>query len=252
VRLLILPLLLLLAACGPAPKPAEPAPPPTLAYFKVDGATAGTIRGVVHFTGKKPAARGISLDADAQCVKLHPGGTITEEGVVLGAKGTVGNVFVYLKTGLEGKTFAAPKEPVVMDQRGCWFAPRVVGLQSGQPFKVTNSDPVTHNIHPQPTKSRDWNQSQAPGDPPLARRFTIPEVMIPVKCNVHKWMRSWIGVLDHPYFAVTGADGTFEIRNVPPGNYTVAVWQETLGTEEQAVTLAASAKSDLTFTFKGN
>jgi plastocyanin len=248
--LFLLPLLLLLAACAPAPKTPEPAPQKTAAY-QVDPATAGVIRGAIKFTGKKPAAKRISLDADAQCAKLHPGGTITEEGVILAANGAVGNVFVYLKSGLEGKHFPAPKEPVVIDQKGCWFAPRVLGMQTGQPLKVTNSDPVTHNIHPQPQKNRDWNQSQSPEDPPLQRKFTAPEIMIPIKCNVHNWMHAWLGVLDHPYFAVTGADGSFEIRNVPPGNYTVAVWQETLGAEEQSVTLAPAAKTDLTFTFKG-
>ena len=251
--LFLLPLLLFLAACAPAPKPAEPKPvEPKTASYQVDPTTAGVIRGAIKFTGKKPAAKVISLDADAQCVKLHPGGTITEEGVVLGSNGAVGNAFVYLKSGLEGKQFAPPTEPVVIDQKGCWFAPRVIGMQTGQPLKVTNSDPVTHNIHPQPQKNRDWNQSQAPEDPPLLRKFTAPEIMIPVKCNVHYWMRAWIGVLDHPYFAVTAADGSFEIRNVPPGNYTVAVWQEKLGAEEQPVTLAPAAKTDLTFTFKGN
>lgn len=249
--LFLLPLLLLLAACAPAPKPAEPAPPAPV-VFQVDPATAGVIRGTIKFTGKKPAAKKISLDADAQCVKLHPGGIITEEGVILAANGAVGNVFVYLKSGLEGKQFATPKEPVVIDQKGCWFAPRVLGMQTGQPLKVTNSDPVTHNIHPQPQKNRDWNQSQSPEDPPLQRKFTAPEIMIPIKCNVHNWMHAWLGVLDHPYFAVTGTDGSFEIRSVPPGNYTVAVWQETLGADEQPVTLAPSAKTDLTFTFKGN
>ena len=245
----LLPLLLLLAACAPAPKPAAEAPP---TLFQVDAATAGVIRGTIHFTGKKPAAKVISLDADPQCEKMHAGATLTDDGVVLGAGGAVGNVFVYLKTGLEGKTFAVPAAAAVMDQKGCWFGPRVLGMQTGQVLQVTNSDPVTHNIHPQPRKSRDWNQSQAPGDAPLRRKFAVPEVMIPVKCNVHNWMHAWIGVVDHPYFAVTGTDGTFEIRNVPPGNYTVAVWQETLGSDEQAVTLAASAKSELTFTFKGN
>jgi plastocyanin len=237
VRFLI-PLLLLIAACSPAPKP-EPV------YFKVDEATAGTIRGTIRIAGKIPAAKVVSLDADPQCAKLHAGGTITEQT-------GVGNVFVYLKTGLEGKTFAPAAEPVVIDQKGCWFTPRVIGIRTGQPLQVTNSDPVTHNIHPQPRKNRDWNQSQAPEDPPLSRKFAAPEIMIPVKCNVHNWMRAWIGVLDHPYFAVTGADGAFEIRNVPPGSYTVAAWRETLGTEERTITLAASAASELTFTFKGN
>lgn len=246
--LLFIPLLLLLAACAPAPKDAN-APP---AYYQVDASKTGTIRGKIRFTGAKPSGKVISLDADPQCAKLHAGGTINEEGVVLGADGAVGNVFVYLKSGLEGKTFAPAAEPVVIDQQGCRFAPRVLGIQTGQPLKVTNSDPVTHNIHPQPEKNRDWNQSQAPEDPPLMRKFAAPEVMIPVKCNVHNWMRAWIGVLAHPYFATTGTDGTFTIRNVPPGTYTVAVWQEHLGTSEQTATLSDSGESELTFTFKGN
>ena len=227
---LLVPLLLILAGCASAPT-----------YFQVDPATAGTIRGKIRFEGTRPPPKVISLDADPVCAKMYTGGTITDES-------SVGNAFVYLKTGLEGKKFATPLEPVVIDQKGCWFAPRVIGIQTGQSFKVTNSDPVTHNIHPQPQKNRDWNQSQAPEDPPLSRKFAAPEIMIPVKCNVHGWMRAWIGVLDHPYFTVTGADGAFEIRNVPPGSYTVAVWQETFGSQEQAATLG----SDLTFTFKGN
>jgi len=232
VFVLLIPFVLLLTGCVAK----EPVP----AYFQVDPATAGTIRGKIQIEGKMPAPKTVSLDADPACAKLHAGGTITETG-------GVGNVFVYLKTGLEGKKFAVPVEPVVIDQKGCWFTPRVLGMQAGQPLKVTNSDPVTHNIHPQPQKNRDWNQSQAPEEPPLSRKFAAPEVMIPVKCNVHGWMKAWIGVLDHPYFAVTGADGTFEIRNVPPGTYSVAVWQETLGSQEQT----ASPGANLTFTFKG-
>lgn len=234
---------LALASCGPAPQSAEPkavAP----AYFKPDPATAGVIKGKIQITGRKPAPKTVSLDADPACAKLHAGGRITHDN-------GLANVFVYLKTGLEGKTFAVPIEPVVIDQKGCWFAPRVIGIQKGQTFRVTNSDPVTHNIHPQPRSNRDWNQSQAPGDPALARKFTAPEIMIPVKCNVHNWMRAWIGVVEHPYFAVTGPDGSFEIRNVPPGLYTVEAWQEDLGFATLPVKLSASAKQDLTFTFKG-
>jgi plastocyanin len=230
--------LLLLIGCAKAP-PAEPA------YYQVDAATAGRIRGTVEIDGKLPAAKVISLDADPACAKLHAGGTVREES-------GRGNIFVYLKTGLEGKKFAAPKEPVTIDQKGCWFGPRVMGMQAGQVLRVTNSDPVTHNIHPQPAKNRDWNQSQAPEDPPLMRKFAVPEIMIPVKCNVHNWMRAWIGVLDHPYFTVTGADGAFEIRNVPPGRYTVAVWREELGSAEQAAAVTAAGTSELTFTLKGN
>jgi plastocyanin len=242
-RYALLAAVLALASCGSAPQPAEPkAAAP--AYFKPDPATAGVIKGRIQITGRKPAPKTVSLDADPACAKLHAGGRIQHDNGLT-------NVFVYLKTGLEGKTFAVPVEPVVIDQKGCWFAPRVIGIQKGQTFRVTNSDPVTHNIHPQPRSNRDWNQSQSPEDPPLVRKFTAPEIMIPVKCNVHNWMRAWIGVVEHPYFAVTGPDGSFEIRNVPPGSYTVEAWQEDLGFVTLPVAIAPSATKDLTFTFKG-
>ena len=125
-----------------------------------------------------------------------------------------------------------------------------LGVQVGQTFKVTNSDPLTHNIHPLPQLNRDWNQSQPEGAEPLIRKFAQPEVMIRIKCNIHGWMRAWAGVVAHPYFAVTGADGSFQLRNVPPGNYVLEAWQEELGKQEQQVTLAPAGKSELAFTFK--
>jgi hypothetical protein len=125
------------------------------------------------------------------------------------------------------------------------------GIQTGQQFEVTNSDPVTHNIHPRAQVNREWNQSQAEGTPPLQRKFSQREIMIRVKCNIHPWMHAFIGVADHPYFAVTGADGTFELKNVPPGEYTIEAWQEELGVQEQRVTVAPSGKTEVAFTFKG-
>jgi hypothetical protein len=160
-------------------------------------------------------------------------------------------VFIYIKTGLEGKKFEVPATPVTIDQHGCWFGPRVLGIQTGQTLQVTNSDPVTHNIHPLAEINREWNHSQGQGDAPLARRFIKPEVMIRVKCNIHSWMHAFIGVTEHPYFAVTGADGTFEIRNVPPGDYVIEAWQETLGAQEQKITVGPSGTVETSFTFKG-
>jgi hypothetical protein len=117
-------------------------------------------------------------------------------------------------------------------------------------LQVINSDPVTHNIHPMAEINREWNHSQGAGDPPIARRFIKPEIMIRVKCNIHSWMHAFIGVLNHPYFAVSKDDGSFEIKNLPPGTYTIAVWQEKLGTQEQQVTVAAHGNAEANFTFK--
>jgi plastocyanin len=233
---------------------AKEQPPPAAAvkeYFKVDSATAGAISGTVRFAGRKPARKLIEMDSEPECVRLHKGKPAEDETIVVGSRGALANVFLYLKAGMEGRNFEVPAEPVTIDQKGCWFEPRVVGIQTGQTFRVTNSDPVTHNIHPLAQLNREWNQSQGQGDPPLMRKFTRPEILLPVKCNIHRWMRALIGVVDHPYFAVTGADGTFEIKNVPPGTYTVAAVHESLGTQEQPLTLAASGKGSLEFTFKG-
>jgi hypothetical protein len=245
----------LMAGCGSSKPPAaesakkQEAPPPP-SYFKVDPATAGSISGTVRFTGKRPPRKLIDMSEDPACVEAHHGKAY-DESLEVNRKGDLANVFVYVKSGLEGKQFEPPATPVTIDQRGCWFRPRVLGIQVGQPLQVLNSDPVSHNIHPQAQVNREWNHSQGPGDPPLARKFTKPEVMIRVKCNIHPWMHAFIGVVENPYFAVSGEDGSFELKNLPPGDYTIEAWHETLGTEEQKVTVSASGKSTAKFTFKG-
>jgi plastocyanin len=190
------------------------------------------------------------MSGEPACVAAHHG-IAYDESLVVNPNGTLANAFVYIKSGLEGKTFEVPKVAAVIDQRGCWFHPRVLGIQTGQTLQVTNSDPVTHNIHPLAQINREWNHSQGQGDAPLARKFLKPEVMIRVKCNIHSWMRAYIGVVEHPYFAVTGADGAFEIRNVPPGDYVVEAWQEALGSQEQKMTVTPSGKIEADFSFKG-
>ncbi|HVO98169.1 MAG TPA: carboxypeptidase regulatory-like domain-containing protein [Bryobacteraceae bacterium] len=237
--------LVLLASCS---KPKQAVKEPE--YFKVDPATAGVVTGKVLFSGKAPAAKTIDMTEEMKCAGQHST-PVVEKPVAVNKNGTLANVFVYIKEGLDGKTFEPPTQPAVMDQKGCWFEPRVLGIQVGQPFEVTNSDPVTHNIHPRAHVNREWNQSQAEGTPPLRRKFTDREIMIRVKCNIHSWMHAFIGVVEHPYFAATGTDGTFELKNVPPGEYTIEAWQEELGSAVQHVTVPASGKVEVAFIFKG-
>src|SRR5271156_1492228 len=236
----------LLAACSEkskteAPSAAKPAPAPV--FFKVDPNTAGSVTGTIRYKGRRPVRKQIDMSEEPACVEAHHGKAY-DESLVVSKSGALANAFIYVKSGLEGKTFAIPAVPVTIDQSGCWFRPRVLGIQTGQVLKVINSDPVTHNIHPMAEVNREWNHSQGAGDPPLARKFLKPEIMIRVKCNIHSWMHAFIGVVDHPYFAVTGTDGTFEIRNIPPGDYQIEVWTETLGTQERKITIGPAGQVD--------
>ncbi|MCX6626764.1 MAG: carboxypeptidase regulatory-like domain-containing protein [Candidatus Solibacter sp.] len=243
---------LLAAACGkPAveEKKAAEAPKP-VAYFHVDAATAGSIAGAVAFRGAKPARQAISMEADEGCRKANAGQPVYEEAVLVGKSGGLANAFVYVQAGLEGKKFEPNTEAVVLDQHGCMFVPRIVGIRAGQTLDLKNGDAVSHNVHPIPANNREWNQEQAPQAPAVEHRFARPEIMIPVKCNIHAWMRSYIGVVDHPYFAVTGPDGTFVWKNVPPGDYTVAIWHEKLGKQEQQVHVAAAGSAEVNFTYR--
>ena len=221
-----------------------------VSYFKVDPTTAGAISGAIQYVGPKPPRKPIDMSGDPACAEAHHGKAY-DESLLVSPKGGLANAFVYIKSGLEGKSFETPSTPAVLDQRGCWFTPRVLGLQTNQPLQISNSDPVTHNVHPVAQLNREWNHSQGSGEPPITRRFARPEVMVPVKCNIHSWMHCYIGVLDHPYFAVSGADGTFAIRNIPPGDYVLEAWHQTLGTQELKVTITPSGQQQVDFKFKG-
>jgi plastocyanin len=246
--------ILMVMGCSPGAKKAEQSPnhaqesaPPA---FHVDPLTAGSISGAIRYTGNRPAQKKIDMSGDPACVEAHHGKAV-DESIVVASKGSLANAFIYVEKGLEGKRFETPTTPVTIDQNGCWFRPRVLGIQVNQVLQVTNSDPVTHNIHPMAQINREWNHSQGAGDPPLKRKFTKPEVMIRVKCNIHSWMHAYIGVVDNPYFAVSTEDGKYTIGNLPPGTYTIGVWQENLGTQERQVTVAAHSKTLENFTFKG-
>jgi plastocyanin len=233
--------LLVLAGCATEEAPPEQAaaPPAAAPAPAVDPATAATITGTVKFDGAAPRRNRLRMDADAACTKMHSAPVLSQETVV-NDNGTLRWAFVYVKAGPGNRAFPAPKEPVVIDQQGCVYGPHVVGAQINQEIHILNSDETTHNIHPVPTVNREWNKSMPPGAENLVESFAREEIMIPVKCNIHPWMRSYIGVLQHPFFAVTGEDGSFSISGLPPGDYTLAAWHEKLGTVEQQVSVGAS------------
>jgi hypothetical protein len=242
-------------ACGTTTKPAEPekkvaeAPKP-VEYFHVDPATAGNITGAITFAGPKAARKLISMEAEAGCQQANAGKPVYEETVLTGKKGGLANAFVYIQAGLEDKKFEPAQPSVVLDQHGCMFVPRVIGIRTGQILDLKNGDSVSHNIHPMPKSNREWNQEQPPHAADVEHRFARSEIMIPVKCNIHAWMHSYIGVVGHPYFAVTGPDGAFTWKNVPPGDYTVAVWHEKLGEQTQQIHVAASGSAAVNFTYR--
>jgi len=190
------------------------------------------------------------MESEAGCQQAHAGHLVYEESVVVNKDGGLANAFVYIQTGLEGKNFEPAKEAVTLDQHGCLFVPRVIGIRAGQTLDVKNSDTVSHNVHPMPKENREFNEQQSPGSPDVQHRFPRPEIMVPVKCNVHSWMHAYIGVMPHPYFAVTGPDGSFEFANVPPGDFTIAVWHEKLGNQAKQVHLDPSTRAGVDFTYR--
>jgi plastocyanin len=247
-------LCLTLLACGggsnkTAESPQAPSESASSQLAVIDLATAATITGKIAYEGQKPKPALIRMDAEASCAAAHKEPVYSDQ-VVVNDNNTLEYVFVYVKEGLGDKAYASPKESVELDQKGCMYHPHVIGVQTGQPVKVVNSDPTTHNVHPVPANNREWNKSMAPGIGPIEQTFAREEVMIPVKCNVHPWMKSYIGVLKHPFFAVTGKDGTYEIKGLPPGEYTIEAWHEKLGTLTQKVTVAAKESKTVDFTMK--
>lgn len=213
----------------------------------------GLIVGTVAFNGAAPASRPISMDADPACAASNPNAQAQD---VVVHDGKLQNVFVYVKDGKtsDGKsitafTFDPPAPAVVLDQKGCQYHPHVLGMMTTQSFEVTNSDQTTHNVHPSPKSNQEWNQSQPAGAPPIVQKFTRPETLVPVKCNQHPWMKSYVGVLRHPFFAVSGPDGHFEIKNLPPGTYTLVAWHEKFGEKSQPVTVGAKESKTQDFSF---
>lgn len=234
-----------LAGCGGGAKE-ETTEAPAASAPAVDTADAGGINGAVTYAGADTDTP-IAMSADPVCDGLHTTPVDTNEIAV--KDGKLGNVFVYVKSGLEGKSFPAPSEKKELDQVGCLYTPRVQGLQTGQALTVKNTDATLHNVHALATTNPEFNQAQPQGLPPFDKTFDKPEV-VKVKCDVHPWMAAYVGVVPHPYYAVSGEDGAFSIDKLPPGTYTIEAWHEKLGTQTQQVTIAPNQTATVNFDFK--
>ncbi len=211
-------------------------------------AAAGTVTGTVTYVGAVPALKPLDVAAEPICAKKHA--TVPNEMLVLGAGNTMANVMVRVVSGLPaGKTWPAPTTPVVMDQQGCQYVPHVMGIMVGQPFKVLNNDGVLHNVHALPNVNQQFNMAMPPTRKEATATFGKEEGMFVIKCDVHPWMRSYIGVMSNPFFAVTKADGTFSIPNLPPGTYQIEAWHERLGTQKASVTVGATDSKAVAFKF---
>jgi len=206
------------------------------------------IKGVVHFQGTPPAPQKIQMTADPQCLAAHKNAAVSEE-VVVGEHGGLANVFVYVKSGLEGKTLPAPTDKVTIEQKGCLYLPHVIGVQVGQKLEILNSDPTMHNVNARPKSNQGFNFAQPIQGMKSVRTFLLPELMIPLKCDIHPWMHSFVNVVPHPYFFVSNAAGQFEIKSLPPGTYEIEAVHESLGSITQRVTVKPGETQTLDFTF---
>lgn len=238
--------LLVLAGCASAPEPkAETA---SLPEARVDPATAGTISGSIYFRGDAPSNPEIDMSSNPQCERQHKTPAHAET-IVVNSNHTLRNVFVWIKSGLPQAHWAASATSARLDQNGCVYSPHVLGIMEGQDLEIINSDPVNHNVHAESQTNPAWNESEPPRAEHKFKRFSSEEVLFPVTCSVHPWMRAYVGVSPHPYFAVTGDDGMFHMKNVPPGTYTIEAVHEKLGRKEAKLTVPASGAATIEFIY---
>jgi plastocyanin len=210
---------------------------------------ASSVSGTITFDGKAPALKPLSMDADPACAKMHSKPAPSEM-LVLGTGNTMANIMVYVSKGLpEGKTWPAPKTPVVLDQKGCAYVPHVMGIMVGQAYRILNSDGILHNLHALPKINSGFNKPMPATLKETSATFAKPEPLFPIKCDVHPWMQAYIGVYTHPFFSVTGTDGKFTISGLDPGTYEITAWHERLGTQTASVTVGASDTKTQNFKF---
>ena len=234
---------------GSKPATLAPAATPTATSTTETSSAGGTITGKIKFTGTAPRVATIDMSEEAACKAKYPAPP-KEETVVAGPGNTLADVFVYVSAGVPASAkFTAPTTPVVLDQNGCRYHPHVFGVMVGQPVEIQNSDPLLHNIKAVAKSNRPFNISQPNAGMKTTRTFSAPEVMVNLQCNVHGWMHAFVGVRPDPFFAVSGPDGSFSIKDLPPGTYTVQAWHEKFGTQTATVTIAGTESKTANFTF---
>lgn len=226
-----------------APAAAAPAAAPV-------SADAATLTGMVKFEGAAPKMNNIQMSADPYCQSQHSSAPATDQDVVTGPAGELANVFVYIKD-IKG-SFTAPSTPATIDQKGCQYYPHVNAVMVGQTLQIKNDDNTLHNIHAMPSVNSQFNEGQPVQGMVSTKKFDKVEMTpFKVKCDVHGWMKSYMAVMPHPFYAVSQTNGSFTIANLPPGQYTVVAWHEKYGQQEQKVTVGAKESKALSFTFKG-
>jgi plastocyanin len=228
----------------------DPAPARVDVAAAPDPNTVGTISGLVTVDGPISPAAMIRLDADPKCAAMAEGGQRSDESVVIGEGNTLRNVFVYVKDGLPPRLYPVPPSTVVLDQQQCRYVPRVLGIQVGQQLVIKNSDALLHNVRSEAAINETFDVGTPIQGMEVTRTFATREVMVPFKCNVHAWMHAYLGVLEHPFFAVSDEAGRFAIDRLPPGTYTIEFWHERFGTATRQVTVAAQQTQNLTFSYK--
>ena len=210
---------------------------------------ASSISGTATFSGKAPTLKPLAMDADPACAKKHSG-SVPNEMLVLGSGNTTGNIMVWVSKGLPaGKTWPAPKAPVVLDQRGCLYVPHVMGIMVGQAYRILNSDGILHNIHTLPKLNMGFNRAMPATLKEATTTFDKAEAIFHTKCDVHPWMSAYVGVFTHPFYSVTSTDGKYTISGLDPGTYEITAWHERLGTQTASITVGASDTKTQDFKF---
>lgn len=254
-------LIALLSACGggdtatdtpestPAATPSEaPADTPADAPTASEALGSATIAGTISFEGEAPTLRPIRMNADPGCAAKHDG-PVASEALVLGEGNAMANVIVRITEGLPARNWTPPATPVTLDQDGCKYSPHVIGLVEGQELKILNSDGLLHNVHALPKENKEFNMAMPATRTEAVKSFATAEAPFKIKCDVHPWMGAYILVSEHPYFSITGTDGSFAIEGLPAGTFTIEAWHEVLGIQTATVTVEDGASGETNFSF---